>query len=46
MAARIDNAEFFEPLIGTWPESLLPPVMVNLGSMVRALAGVCVWRRE
>lgn len=32
MAARIDNAEFLEPLMGTWPESLEGPVMVSLGS--------------
>ena len=48
VAARIDNAEFLEPLIGTWPESLQPPVMVNLGSRVRVLGGVwnCRWERK
>jgi hypothetical protein len=34
VAARIDNAEFLEPLMGTWPESLEGPVMVSLGSGV------------
>lgn len=40
MAARTDNAEFLEPLIGTWPESLEPPAMVKVGS-VRVWGGVC-----
>lgn len=34
VAARIDSAEFLEPLMGTWPESLEGPVMVSLGSGV------------
>lgn len=43
VAARIDNAEFFEPLMGTWPESLAPPVIVNLESRAGEWVWVWVW---
>lgn len=45
------RAEFLEPLMGTWPERVAPPVMTSFGSWwcwwVRVLGGVWrVWARR
>lgn len=42
------RAEFLEPLMGTWPERVAPPVMMSFGSCwVRVLGGVWrVWARR